>query len=357
MLARVGDRLAGNEVVSPGEQYAVERLDADEVERIRPDFVAVVRPHLVERGEYGDILDLGEEARVGPADVELDAWRPLLYGRAEQPDARPPAVGAEGSGEAVAVHAQRVDGLVGSASAGEVFLEDDLSSGGDRRGHDLIAADLGADGLRDPHELFAALTDTDRERVNGALVEANVARLVAFLPERDEEVFDASVRDDARNVLVEGEHIRSAAHDCWRDACRLRWPAPSAGKRRRYVGGDWDVVLGLAGVFRRGGLVELLDVEVAQPDMLVVDEEPPNGAANDYLRGAWRVVFPDESAPRVDSAAGQAPVSQPLLCLAEGYTGGLSLDEAFTGGHEVQSLEGQVGTVRFQPVSPALEEE
>ena len=210
------------------------------------------------------MLDFGQEGSVGAAHVELDAGR-VLGDRleAEQPDPWAPRVGTEGCCETVAVGRQSVDRLEGSAAAREVLLEHDLPPGGERLADDLVCQRAGLDGGPNPHELLASVAYAHGERVDSAFVEADAARLVAGLPERDEEAFDTAVRDSLGHVFSDAKHIRGAADEGRRDACRLGWSAPAAGERGGDVGDRRDVVLGLAGILRGDAPVELLDVAVA----------------------------------------------------------------------------------------------
>ena len=129
---------SGDEVAALGEEHAVEHGHANQVERVRLNLAAVVGANLVEAAEDGHLLNLTQEAGVGPGDVELYTGDVLRYVATEQPDARPPAVGPEGGGDRRAVGAEAVDGVEGGPGAGEVLLEDHLGPAVQGLGEHLV---------------------------------------------------------------------------------------------------------------------------------------------------------------------------------------------------------------------------
>jgi hypothetical protein len=125
--ARVCDGFTRHEVVTEREQHTVEHWDAHQVEGVRLDLVAeVVGSHFIKDTEYGHALDFGQKAGVSPRDIELDAGDTLGKRFTKQANTRTPRVSSEGCCEAVAVDAEAVDRLKGSAAACEVLLEYDL---------------------------------------------------------------------------------------------------------------------------------------------------------------------------------------------------------------------------------------
>ena len=69
----------------------------------------------------------------------------------------PPRVSSEGRGETLAVDAEAVDRLEGSAAACEVPLEYDLTWRGESLTENWVAAFCRIDGSADAHNLFAVI--------------------------------------------------------------------------------------------------------------------------------------------------------------------------------------------------------